>query len=184
MNEKEILEDYLKKRQDLEDRFLDKRKKLDEEFLRRLQTKLVMISEIEERVKQSDKFNDILNPESTSEAEQEYWKTRGVDVFLLNLPLVTRGDKNTRARLLNFLRGGDTGIRTVSDLLSLTEEQYREFVESWSKYGGYNVFGKKTFEFLKNQLASKGLKFSEKKTSLLVPSPESFRCLKIERKED
>jgi len=183
MNEKEILEDYLKKRQELEDRFLDKRKKLDEEFLRKLQTKLVMISEIEERVKQSDKFNDILNPENISEAEQEYWKTRGVDVFLLNLPLVTRGDKNTRARLLNFLRGGDTGIRTVSDLLSLTEEQYKMFVDNWSNCG-YYLIGKKTFEFLKNQLASKGLKFSEKKTSLLVPSKESPWGLKIERKED
>ena len=181
MNEKEILENYLKKRQELEDRFLNQIKRLDEEFLRKLQTKLVMISEIEERVKQSDKFNEILNPESISEAEQEYWKVRGVDVFLLNLPLVTRGDKNTRARLLRFLKL-DTGICTVSDLLSLTEEQYREFVKSWSRYCHYS-FGKKTFEFLKNQLASKGLKFSEKKTSLLVPSTESPRCLKIERKE-
>ena len=182
MNEKEILENYLKKRQELEDRFLDKRKKLDEEFLRKLQTKLVIISEIEERVKQSDKFNDILNPESTSEAEQEYWKTRGVDVFLLNLPLVTKSDKNARSRLLRFLKN-DTGIHTVSDLLSLTEEQYKVFVDNWSKYEYYS-FGKKTFEFLKNQLASKGLKFSEKKTSLLVPSKESPRGLKIERKED
>ena len=183
MNEKEILENYLKKRQELEDRFLNQIRRLDEEFLKKLQTKLVMISEIDERVKQSDKFDEILNSESISEAEQEYWKARGVDVFLLNLPLVTSGEKNARTKLLYFLKQ-DTGIHTVSDLLSLTEEQYREFVESWSKYGGYNVFGKKTFEFLKNQLASKGLKFSEKKTSLLVPSPESFRCLKIERKED
>lgn len=181
MNEKEILENYLKKRQELEDRFLNQIRRLDEEFLRKLQTKLVMISEIEERVKQSDKFNEILNPESISEAEQEYWKVRGVDVFLLNLPLITRGDKSIRARLLHFLKQ-DTGIHTVSDLLSLTEEQYGEFVESWSNYGHY-LFGKKTFEFLKNQLASKGLKFSEKKTSLLVPSPKSFRCLKIEREE-
>ena len=133
-------------------------------------------------MKQSDKFNEILNPESISEAEQEYWKARGVDVFLLNLPLVTREEKNARTRLLYFLKQ-DTGIHTVSDLLSLTEEQYKEFVESWSHYSHYS-FGKKTFEFLKNQLASKGLKFSEKKTSLLVPSPGSFRSLKIERKED
>jgi len=49
MNEKEILENYLKKRQELEDRFLNQIRRLDEEFLRKLQTKLVMISEIEEK---------------------------------------------------------------------------------------------------------------------------------------
>ncbi len=147
MNEKEILENYLSKKQEIEQEYQRRMRKLDEN----LQSLLIQLKE-EHSEEQKE-----CSPE-----EEKYWRDMDIHTFLCNSSI----SNPIRRRLSNFFKGAEKddifGVHTVGDFLDLTEEQYCRLIDSW--VGTFVSFrlGRKSFAHLTDCIKSKGLRFSEK----------------------
>ena len=106
-----------------------------------------------------------------AEAELEYWKTHSVERFISSIQTSTRWSSTLKKNLRAFFSyyWKRTRVCSFSDLLSLTEDQYSTFANSWAHTS--SLVGAKSFEFLKDQIIARGFKFSDEVVVSLVETP-------------